>query len=464
MPARMPAPHHQQQRCNAQPDWQAQNQREQRKQERLRRRAFLQRAVTLGLAAHSALALLAACDSQSASVDVLTVWSSEEQDSFRAVVAPFERQTQIKVQVVSTRDQDTLLTTLLRANTPPGVAILPNPGGMQQLAAQGKLLPLDSFLNMELIRRDYSRTWIDLGSYKGALYALFYKAANKGIIWYNPRQLQALGLQVPHTWDELIATSNAIAARGRYPWAIGVESAASSGWPAADWIAELYLKEWGPEMYQRWVNHTIAWTDPTIKQTFRRFGSILNGKHYIQNAPTSILLTNFQDASYAPFEQPPRAYFYYSGDFVLGFVTSRFPTIVPGEEINFFPFPEINPRYAGAVTGGADAVVALQNTAEVQALVQYLASSQAQEIWVRRGGFTSVNQSIPMSAYPNPVARASAQMLSQAPYFCFGAGDLMPPVVQHAFWKGMLAFIQEPDQLDTILKSIEVVAQRSYPT
>jgi alpha-glucoside transport system substrate-binding protein len=99
----------------------------------------------------------------------------------------------------------------------------------------------------------------------------------------------------------------------------------------------------------------------------------------------------------------------------------------------------------------------------VRALVQYLASAQAQEIWVRRGGFTSVNKSISLSAYPNPVARASAQMLSQAPFFCFGAGDLMPPVVQHAFWKGMLAFIQEPDQLDTILKSIETVAQRSYP-
>src|SRR5579875_963535 len=310
----MPAPYHHHQRRDEQPGWQAQDQRKQCKQERLRRRVFLQRAVTLGLAAHSALALLAACDSQSASVDVLTVWSSEEQDSFRAVVAPFERQTQIKVQVVSTRDQDTLLATLLRANTPPGVAILPNPGGMQQLAAQGKLLPLDSFLDMEMVKRDYSRTWIDLGSYKGALYAPFYKAANKGIIWYNPRQLQALGLSVPHTWDELIAVSNAIASQGRYPWAIGVESAASSGWPAADWIAELYLKEWGPEMYQRWVNHTIAWTDPTIKQTFRRFGSILTGNHYIPNAPTSILLTNFQDASYAPFEQPPRAYFYYSGD------------------------------------------------------------------------------------------------------------------------------------------------------
>jgi alpha-glucoside transport system substrate-binding protein len=441
----------------------APRQAERDQQGRFRRRVFLQRALALSLSASSAASLLAACDSQPASIDVLTVWSSEEQDSFRAVVAPFERETRIRVQTVSTRDQDTLLSILLRANTPPGVAILPNPGGMQQLAAQGKLLPLDTFLDMQTLRRDYSQTWIDLGSYKGSLYALFYKAANKGTIWYNPLQLQALGIDLPRTWDELLAASDAIAAQGRYPWAMGVESAASSGWPAADWIAELYLKEWGPEMYQRWVDHAIPWTHSTIRQTFERFAAIITGQHYIQGAPTSILLTNFQDASYAPFENPPAAYFYYLGDFVLGFLASRFPHIKAGSEVNFFPFPVINPPYANAVTGGADAVVALQDTDEVRALVQYLASAQAQEIWVRRGGFTSVNKSVTLSAYPNTVAQASARMLAEASIFCFGAGDLMPPVVQHAFWKGMLSFISAPQQLDAILQFIETVAASAYP-
>jgi alpha-glucoside transport system substrate-binding protein len=442
-------------------DWQAEGD----EQKRIGRRTLLRRAMALGLSTSAAAALLTtACDSQPVSIDVLTVWSSEEQDSFRAVVAPFERQTQIKVQIVSTRDQDTLLTTLLRANNPPSIAILPNPGEMQQLAAQGKLIPLDSFLDMHALRREYPQTWIELGSYKGSLYALFYKAANKGTIWYNPARLAAFGITPPTTWDALIRASNAIAVRGQYPWSMGVESAASSGWPAADWIAELYVKEWGPELYQRWVNHSIPWTHPTLKRTFQRFGAIVMGSHYIQNAPESILFTNFQDASYAPFESPPQAYFYYLGDFVLGFLSSRFPRLEPGREVNFFPFPSIDPRYAGAMTGGADAVVALQNSTAVRLLVQYLATAEAQEIWVRRGGFTSVNKSVTLSAYPNPVARASARMLTEATTFCFGAGDLMPPAVQHAFWKGMLNFINNPQQLDMILQSIENIAARSYPT
>ena len=53
---------------------------------------------------------------------------------------------------------------------------------MQQLAKQDKLLRLDKFLDMSKLRSDYASSWIDLGSYNGGFYALFYKAANKGTI------------------------------------------------------------------------------------------------------------------------------------------------------------------------------------------------------------------------------------------------------------------------------------------
>jgi alpha-glucoside transport system substrate-binding protein len=51
---------------------------------------------------------------------------------------------------------------------------------MQELAAQKSLIALDSFLDMSAIRNDYSSAFIDLGTVSGKLYAIFYKAANKG--------------------------------------------------------------------------------------------------------------------------------------------------------------------------------------------------------------------------------------------------------------------------------------------
>jgi alpha-glucoside transport system substrate-binding protein len=441
---------------------------------RIGRRVFLQRAMAIGLSASAAASVLAACGTPSttggasstpatvSSVDVLNVWSGEEQASFDAVVTPFESQSKITVKIEATRDLDAVLTSRLRGGNPPDIAVLPNPGKMQQLASQGKLVALDSFLDMNKVRSDYAQAWIDLGSYNGKLYALFYKAANKGTIWYSPTQLQAIGGTVPTAWTDLINLSNMIASKGKYPWAMGVESGSASGWPAADWIDEIFLLQSGPDKYDQWVAHKIPWTDSSVKQAFQTFGQIITGKHYINGAPQSILATNFQDASYAPFKNPPAAYLYYLGDFTAGFITSQFPKAQPGTDFNFFPFPMINTQFQGAVTGGADVIVALKDNNGVRELVKYLETAQAQEIWVKRGGFTSPSKAVDLTAYPNAVARASAQMLTSATIFRFGADDLMPPAMETAFWKATLDFIKDPTKLDSILSSLESTAQQAY--
>ena len=429
----------------------------------LSRQVFLHRAVAAGLSVSAATTLLVACGEASQStVDVLNVWGGEEQDSFKAVVAPFTKTNNIAVNVESTRDLDATLTSRVRGSNPPDIAILPNPGKMQQLAKQDKLLRLDKFLDMSKLRSDYASSWIDLGSYNGGFYALFYKAANKGTIWYNPTQFKTLGTQLPATWSDLIALSDKIASSGKYPWSMGVESGAASGWPAADWVAEIYLNQSGPELYDQWVAHKISWTHPSIKSAFQSFGQIVGGKHYINGAPKSVLATGFHNASYAPFTFPPQSCMYYLGDFTAGFITSQFPNAKPGTDFNFFLFPTINTQYQGAVTGGADVIVAMKDTEAVRKLITYLATADAQTIWVKRGGFTSPNKSVNLTAYPNPVAQASAKMLTSATTFRFGAGDLMPPAVQQAFWKGLLTFISDQHQLDSVLSTIKSTAKQAY--
>lgn len=433
----------------------------------LSRRDFMKRAVALGLSIPAAGALLAACGGGSSggsakSVDVLNVWGGEEQASFKAVVAPFTKQTGITVNIESTRDLNTILTTRTQAHNPPSLAVLPNPGKMQELAKKNQLIALDSFLNMSQIHNDYASAWTDLGSYNGKLYAIFFKAANKGTVWYNPTAFQGAGYQIPATWQDMVTLSNNIAGSGKYPWSMGVSAAAASGWPAADWIAQIYLNQSGPDMYDKWVAHQIPWTDASIKTAFQTFGQIANGNHYINGAPQSILATTPQDASYLPYDSPPKSYLYYLGDFTAGFITSQFKSLQPGTGFNFFPFPTINSTYQGAVTGGADVVVAMKNDSATQQLVKYLATASAQEIWVKRGGFTSVNKSVPLSAYPDAVAKASAQMLTSASTYRFGADDLMPSQVENAFWKATLNYIQNPGQLDSILSSMESTASSAY--
>jgi alpha-glucoside transport system substrate-binding protein len=379
---------------------------------------------------------------------------------------------------------------------------------MRELANEGRLLPLDGILDMATITQEYSPSWIELGTVNDSLYAIFMKATNKGIIWYDPQVFQQNNWQIPESWDELIQLSDTIASGSQtpdFPWSVGVEAGQASGFPGTDWIAQIFLGEFGGDVYDQWVNHEIPWTDPRVKAAWEKFGRIVHTEGYIPGGATTALSTNFQDASYLPFQDPPQAAMYYEGDFVQGFLAAQFPDQVAGQDYAFFAFPPVNPAGAapaaspgapgasppagptmqapgasppavpspGAspaasplpqvpVTGGADLVVAFNDTPAVRSFVEYLSTAEAQEIWVQRGGFTSVNNQVSLDAYPNELARQSAEMLINAPVFRYGAGDVMPSAVQTAWWQGVLQYLQNQDQLDSILEGIEAQAVTAY--
>ena len=395
-------------------------------------------------------------------VTVLGVWSDDELEGFQAMVAPWEDRTGGAMAFSGTRDLIDVLTARVRADNPPDVAILPNPGQMIELAGEGRLVALDSFLNMGTIRQQYAQGWIDLGTVDGYLHGIFMKADSKGTVWYSPKVFAAGGWETPDTWDEMMVLSDRIVSEGMNPWSVAVESEEASGWPATDWIAEILLHESGGDVYDRWVNHEISWTDSRIKSAWEKFGHIVLTPGYVPGGADTALITNFVDGSYLPFEDPPRAAMYYLGAFTQGFISERFPDLLAGEDYAFFPFPTIDPQYAGAVTGGANVVVLFNDNPTTRSFVEYLASAEAQQVWVERGGFTSVNSQVSLDAYTNPLARAAAEQLTGATVFRFDADDSMPSAVQKAFWLGTLDYLQDPSQLDSILAKIEATAVDAY--
>jgi len=430
------------------------------------RRQFMQRATAVGLSISAASALLLACSGASIShvtfIDVLTQWSGEELASFNAINTAFTKKTGIKVSVESTRDLPTFLTTRLKTNNPPDICGMPTTAMFKQLASQQKLIALDSYFDMPTYRKNYAQAWQDASSYNGHLYAVLPKANSKGTIWYNPTAFQAIGATIPGTWNDLISLSDKIADSGQYPWSMGVESAASSGWPAADWIDQIYLGLNGPDLYNKWIAHQIPWTDTSVKEAFDMFGQIVNGKHYISGVPQSILATNFQDATFLPYMNPPQAYMCYLGDFAVGFITAQYKDIQPGTGFNFFPFPTINAKYKGALTGGADLMTALKDNDGTRQFMEFLASAEAQAIWVKRGGATSVNKAVDLNFYPNEVAREAAKQLVEASIFADSADDQMPQAIENAFWQATLAYIQDSTRLDSVLNTLERTAQQVH--
>jgi len=395
-------------------------------------------------------------------VTVLGTWGGAERDAFMKMLEPFEAATGIKVEFTGTRDLPTILTTRVAAGNPPDVSAIPNPGQMQEFAEVGALVDLSEFMDIGKLQDEYSQTWIDLGSYGGKLYSIFISADLKSLVWYNIEAFASAGYQIPETWDELMTLSDKMVAQGKTPWSIGLESGAASGWPGTDWIEDIMLRIAKPEVYDKWASHEISWTDSAVKRAWEIFGDIARSDKYVYGGAATALTTNFGDAPGVLFTSPPRAYMHKQATFIKSFILNYDPTLKPGEDFSFFPFPSIDPEYGTPALGGADMFAVFNNTPEAQAFMRYLATAGAQEIWIVQLGKLSTNRRVNPNVYPDDLTRKAAEILASAQTFRFDGSDLMPAAVgSGSFWSGILDYVGGED-LDSVLKRIEETAVDAY--
>ena len=394
------------------------------------------------------------------SVNVLAVWSANEQDSFLAMVKPFEDQTGVKVKYESTRDINATLTTRLQAGNPPELAGLPGPGQMFDFAKNGQLKPLDNVLDMNTMNQEYAPDWVKLGQYNGKTYSIFIKTALKGLVWYDPKNFTAKGYTVPKTWADLTALESKMKADGASPWCIGLESGAASGWPGSDWVKELVLSQSGATPYDAWWQGKQKWSSPEVKAAWQTWANIVPTQVY--GGSKTMVSTNFADAANPMFTSPPKCYMHNQGSFMSDIILKANPNVKLGTDLSFFPLPDVNPANAGSHVVAGDLFGMFKDTPQARALIKYLTTPEAQSIWVKRGGAISPNKQVKLSDYPDDLSRQIADTLVNAKVARFDAGDLMPSAMQAQYFKAVLDFAQDPSKLDSILAACDAVQATAY--
>jgi alpha-glucoside transport system substrate-binding protein len=396
------------------------------------------------------------------SVSIVAVWSGgtdpkSEEFAFRSVLKPFTDATGVTINYTSTRDINAVLTTGVASGNLPDIAGLPGPGKVQELAKSGVLKPLDGVIDVPAYVADTpgaAALQVD-----GKQYAEFFKGSIKGLIWYDPKIYKG---GVPTTWDDLQAKATAALASlpGTKEWCIGLQSGpGADGWPGTDWIEDFVLRQSGATVYDNWVAGKQKWTSPEIKNAWLEFGKAVSATY---GDPTSIDGTNFGDAGNQLFKTPPGCLFHHQASFITTFFEKGTPGIKAGTDYDFFPFPDINPANAGAVTGGGDLLGMFHDTPQAKALMKYLITADAQSIWPKLGGAISGSKSVPASVYPDDISKKSAAALSGAKIFRFDGSDAMPVAMSDAFLKAILDFVKDQSKIDALLTNLDTVQKSAY--
>ena len=366
---------------------------------------------------------------------MLAVWTGAEQERFQQVLRAFETETGVSIEYVAAGHRIADVLAEQRAsNRLPDVAFIPQPGLLRQYVHDAQLVPFNAAATSE-VARNYPQAWRDLGSVDGRTYGVWFKAANKSLVWYRVGAFERAGVVPPRDLDGFTTVARSLTAAGVPAFALG----ADDGWTLTDWFENVYLRLAGPGRYDELAAHRLPWTDESVKEVLRVLHELWSGGS-VAGGTTTALSSTFEESVQQAFGASSAA-MVVEGDFVQGVITGD-TTARPGIDADVFPFPS-GPDGEPAVMGGGDSAVLLRDSPAAQAFVQFLATPKAAAIWAAYGGFVSPNANVDLSVYPDDISRSIARSLVEAgDQFRFDLSDLQPAAFGGTEGQGMRGDLQ----------------------
>ncbi|HEX8870313.1 MAG TPA: ABC transporter substrate-binding protein, partial [Lentzea sp.] len=255
-------------------------------------------------------------------------------------------------------------------------------------------------------------------------------------LFYRKSVWQEKGYTIPKTLDELVALATKMKTDGLIPIAF----AQKQGWPGMGTFDQLNFRINGYQFHVDLLAGKENWQDKKVKEVFDTWKRLL--PFHQENA----LGREWQEAAQTLQQKK-------SGMYLLGaFVGQQFPD-AEKDDLDFFPFPEINPEHGtDTVEAPIDGYMMAKkpsNKDGALALLEYLASPEPQLAYLKADPTAvATNQKADTSGY-NALQKKAAEVIKNAKHITqFLDRDTDPGFASEAATNGLIAFIKNPDDID----------------
>ena len=301
---------------------------------------------------------------------------------------------------------------------------------------------------------DISDVWNSIGSN----YSSAFKGASTGLdgkqyfvpfynypwaIFYRKSVFKQNGYKVPGNLNQLVALSKKMQKDGLAPIAFGDKD----GWPAMGTFDALNSRINGYDFHVSLMAGKESWTSPKVKKVFETWKSLLP---YHQKGS---LGRTWQDAAKSVATKK-------SGMYLLGLFVGQQFTGAAYKDLDFFPFPAINPSFArdtiDAPIDGFMMAKSPKNPEAAKAFLAYLATPAAQAIYFK-GDPNNIpaSKGADTSTYNALQKKAVAVIGASAHITQFLDRDTRPDFASNVMIPSIQSFIKNPNNIDGLLKSIE---------
>jgi multiple sugar transport system substrate-binding protein len=263
-------------------------------------------------------------------------------------------------------------------------------------------------------------------------------------LFYRKSLFQQRGYKIPATWDDLVALCKQMKKDGLVPIAFGDKDA----WPAMGTFDQINFRLNGYDFHVQLMAGKASWTDPKVKAVFDHWTELLP---YHQDGAMG---RTWQDAAQTLVAKK-------AGMYLLGsFVGQQFTNPADAEDLDFFPFPEINPAYGQdtveAPTDGFMMSKAPKNHSGAVKLLEYLGTPAAEAIYLKSDSSVVAASSTADTSTYTALQKKAYTMISGAKSLTqFMDRDSRPDFTSTVMQPSLQKFIQNPKGIDSLLSSIE---------
>jgi multiple sugar transport system substrate-binding protein len=393
--------------------------------------------------------LLSACGGSGTASDPKTVTvGSNASDAvpkkaFADIYAAFKKESGLTVDV-NTKDHNTFqeqINSYLQG-TPDDVFNWFAGYRMQFFASKGLATPIDDV--WKSIEGNFPDAMKALSKGKDGKYYFVPLYTYPWALFYRKSVFQEKGYEVPTKWDDFVTLCKQMKKDGLVPIAFGDKDA----WPALGTFDQLNFRANGYDFHVELMAGKASWTDAKVRRAFDLWTEILP---YHQEGAVG---RTWQDAAQALASKK-------AGMYLLGtFVGQQFTNEADREDLDFFPFPEIDPAYGQetveAPTDGFMLSKAPKNKAGAVQLLEYLGSPAAEEIYLKSDpNVVAASTKADTSSY-SPLQKKAYEMISGAKSLTqFMDRDSRPDFTSTVMQPALQKFIRDPKQIDSLLSSIE---------
>ena len=334
----------------------------------------------------------------------------EQQDYFIEELEAISIKTGYKITYIPLNDVHAYLNNNLNE---PDMAILTDIQSLKILGESETLLPVNQFYS-QLEIENYSQHLIDLVSSedKSELYGHWIRLFNNSLIWFNVDRYNQNGAPEFKTFDEIIEFTKENSKEGNELWCLTIDSAEnqplldyeygeSSGWIISNWLENIVLSNYGPEIYDLWSQNELKFSDQEIILSLLDVGKIIHNENQIFKGKEYFIRSQVSNSPKNLASDSSTCVFSLSGHHSI----NDFPSDKNfGEDYDFFNFP--SDEYSEMVIGFGDTLSLLNYDKPTVEVYKSLISSDFGEVWASKQDtlFISSRSDFNLEAYNNPLA------------------------------------------------------------